>query len=59
VSKQEMLQLIEKKRHELMEVVAKSGLNAAITIQLSQELDLLLNQYNEYMKKAKRPSSHQ
>ncbi|GGJ56930.1 hypothetical protein GGR02_001912 [Anoxybacillus voinovskiensis] len=59
MSKQEMLQLIEKKRSELMEVVAKSGLNAAITIQLSQELDLLLNQYNEYMKKAKRLSSHQ
>ncbi|ANB59874.1 aspartyl-phosphate phosphatase Spo0E family protein [Anoxybacteroides amylolyticum] len=58
MSKQEMLKLIEKKRSELMEVVAKSGLNATITIQLSQELDLLLNQYNEYMKKAKRLLSH-
>ncbi|MCL6586420.1 MAG: aspartyl-phosphate phosphatase Spo0E family protein [Anoxybacillus sp.] len=58
MSKQEMLKLIEKKRSELMEVVAKSGLNAAITIQLSQELDSLLNQYNEYMyQKTKRLSS--
>jgi Spo0E like sporulation regulatory protein len=58
VSKQEMLRLIEKKRNELIEMVAKSGLNAAITIQISQELDLLLNQYNEYVyKKQKRLSS--
>lgn len=57
VSKQEILRLIEKKRIELMEMVAKSGLNAAVTVQLSQELDSLLNQYNEYMyKKAKRLS---
>jgi len=57
VSKQEILRLIEKKRIELMEMVAKSGLNAAVTIQLSQELDSLLNQYNEYMyKKTKRLS---
>jgi hypothetical protein len=59
VSNKEMLMLIEKKRNELIEIVAKSGLNAAITIQLSQELDSLLNQYNEYMyKKKKRLSSH-
>jgi flagellar biosynthesis chaperone FliJ len=51
VSKQEMLRLIEKKRNELIEMVAKSGLNAAMTIQISQELDSLLNQYNDYVKK--------
>lgn len=49
-----MLRLIEKKRNELIEMVAKSGLNAAMTIQISQELDSLLNQYNEYMYKKKR-----
>jgi hypothetical protein len=53
-----MIQLIEKKRNELIEMVAKRGLNAATTIQISQELDLLLNQYNEYVyEKKKRLSS--
>jgi hypothetical protein len=54
VSKQEILLLIEQKRSELIKMVAKKGLNSALTIQLSQELDSLLNQYNEYMYKEKK-----
>jgi hypothetical protein len=59
VSKQEILLLIERKRSELIKIVAKNGLNSSLTIQLSQELDSLLNQYNEYMyKEKKRLSLH-
>ncbi|MBA2876435.1 aspartyl-phosphate phosphatase Spo0E family protein [Thermaerobacillus caldiproteolyticus] len=59
MSKQKILTLIEQKRNELIEIVAKNGLNATVTLQLSQELDLLLNQYNEYkFKKKKRSSPH-
>ncbi|WP_084278950.1 aspartyl-phosphate phosphatase Spo0E family protein [Anoxybacillus tepidamans] len=54
-----MIRLIETKRNELMEIVAKRGLNAAVTIQISQELDSLLNQYNEYMYKRKKRLSSQ
>jgi hypothetical protein len=54
VSKQEILLLIERKRSELIKIVAKNGLNSSLTIQLSQELDSLLNQYNEYMYKEKK-----
>nr|WP_220129135.1 aspartyl-phosphate phosphatase Spo0E family protein [Anoxybacillus calidus] len=46
--------LIERKRSELIKIVAKNGLNSSLTIQLSQELDSLLNQYNEYMYKEKK-----
>ncbi|MGM9924359.1 MAG: Spo0E family sporulation regulatory protein-aspartic acid phosphatase [Bacillus sp. (in: firmicutes)] len=46
MSNQELLQLIEKKRKELLRVVSESGLNSSTTIQHSQELDYLLNQYN-------------
>ncbi|MBA2870979.1 hypothetical protein HNQ85_001249 [Anoxybacillus calidus] len=54
MSKQEILLLIERKRSELIKIVAKNGLNSSLTIQLSQELDSLLNQYNEYMYKEKK-----
>lgn len=49
----EILTLIEKKRMELMEVVAKNGLNSAIAIQVSRELDSLLNMYNQQNDKQK------
>lgn len=49
MSNHEMLQLIEKKRIELNEVVLQNGLNSAVTIKFSQELDRLLNQYNNFM----------
>jgi len=59
VSKQEMLKLIEQKRSELFKIVAENGLNSSITIQLSQELDSLLNLYNQYMyQEKKRLPSH-
>ncbi|QFT88979.1 Aspartyl-phosphate phosphatase YnzD [Bacillus sp. THAF10] len=45
-TKQELIQLIEKKRAELLDIVAKYGLSSSKTLQLSQELDTLLNQYN-------------
>ncbi|MFV2046634.1 MULTISPECIES: aspartyl-phosphate phosphatase Spo0E family protein [Metabacillus] len=45
MSKQEMLQLIEKKRAELIDIVLKYGLNSTISIKYSQELDILLTQY--------------
>jgi flagellar biosynthesis chaperone FliJ len=54
VPKQEILLLIEQKRNELTKIVAKNGLNSALTIQVSQELDTLLNQYNKYIYKEKK-----
>ncbi|MGM7724251.1 aspartyl-phosphate phosphatase Spo0E family protein [Metabacillus sp. Hm71] len=40
-----MLKLIEKKRAELIDIVLKNGINSTISIQYSQELDILLTQY--------------
>ncbi|QSB50493.1 aspartyl-phosphate phosphatase Spo0E family protein [Parageobacillus toebii] len=48
-----MLILIEKKRMELIEAVAKNGLNSTVTIQVSRELDSLLNTYNKQNYKQK------
>jgi Spo0E like sporulation regulatory protein len=51
VSKQELLDRIEKKRAQLIDIVAKNGLTSPQAIQYSQELDLLLNSYNsDYIK---------
>lgn len=36
-------QQIEKKREEMIELAATYGINSKVTIQCSQELDLLLN----------------
>jgi len=58
VSKQELLQIIEKKRAELIDIVLKNGLNSTISLKYSQELDILLTQYikddypNHHKKKA-------
>ncbi|WP_081591219.1 MULTISPECIES: aspartyl-phosphate phosphatase Spo0E family protein [Bacillus] len=46
MSKNELLQLIERKRKELGKIVSQHGLNSATTLQYSQELDCLLNKYN-------------
>jgi hypothetical protein len=46
VSKQDLLELIEKKRAELIQIVSKYGLNSSAAIRHSQELDTLLNEYN-------------
>ena len=51
MSKQELLDRIEKKRAQLIEIVAKNGLTSPQAIQFSQELDRLLNRYNsQYIK---------
>ncbi|XXM71797.1 Spo0E family sporulation regulatory protein-aspartic acid phosphatase [Lysinibacillus sphaericus] len=46
MSKQELLDRIEKKRAQLIDIAAKNGLTSPQAIQYSQELDLLLNSYN-------------
>ncbi|MEK4535774.1 MULTISPECIES: aspartyl-phosphate phosphatase Spo0E family protein [Peribacillus] len=45
--KNEFLEQIELKRNELINIVAKDGLNSKIAIEYSQQLDQLLNKYNE------------
>jgi hypothetical protein len=56
VIKNEILTLIEQKRMELVEIVAKNGLNSAAAIQISKELDSLLNAYNRQKSKQKSAS---
>ena len=52
MSKHEILQQIEKKREELIRIVQLSGFSSSQTIRHSQELDTLLNLYNEqYLRK--------
>ncbi|WP_064093590.1 aspartyl-phosphate phosphatase Spo0E family protein [Rossellomorea aquimaris] len=52
MSKQELLERIEKKRAQLIDIVAENGLTSPQAIQFSQELDRLLNSYNsKYIKK--------
>lgn len=48
MSKHEMLKVIEKKRAELIDIVLKTGLSSSLSIKYSQDLDRLLNHYNEY-----------
>lgn len=45
MSKQDLLQIIEKKRAELIDIVLKNGLNSTVSLKYSQELDKLLTQY--------------
>ncbi|WP_404450164.1 aspartyl-phosphate phosphatase Spo0E family protein [Sutcliffiella horikoshii] len=45
-TKHELLEKIEKKRTELIDIVAKYGMSSSKTLKLSQELDILLNKYN-------------
>jgi stage 0 sporulation regulatory protein len=47
MEKEQLTNQIEYKRAELIEVAAEKGLNSPLTIKLSQELDRLLNQYNQ------------
>lgn len=52
MSKHEILQQIEKKREELIRIVQLNGFSSSQTIRHSQELDTLLNLYNElYLRK--------
>jgi hypothetical protein len=56
VLKDELLALIEKKRAELISVAITNGLSSSVAIRYSQELDHLLNQYNQnYIKKIATP----
>ncbi len=52
VPKQELLDIIEQKRAELIHIALVNGLSSATAIKCSQELDRLLNEYNrKYIKK--------
>ncbi len=51
VSKQDLLTLIEQKRQELIQVAMKNGFTSSLAIRNSQELDKLLNEYNDIFKK--------
>lgn len=52
MSKEQLINLIEQKRQELIQIASKNGLNSTIAIHYSQELDELLNEYNRvYIKK--------
>lgn len=44
--KHELINLIEQKRFELIQVAKKNGFNSAVAIKYSQDLDKLLNEYN-------------
>ncbi|OZI11875.1 Spo0A-P phosphatase [Bacillaceae bacterium SAS-127] len=48
MSKEKLLDTIEKKRLELFEVVTMKGLNSPLAIKYSQELDTLLNDYDRH-----------
>ncbi|WP_075980824.1 aspartyl-phosphate phosphatase Spo0E family protein [Bacillus massilinigeriensis] len=50
--KKELITLIEKKRAELVKIAMINGLHSSIAIRYSEELDILLNEYNRhYLKK--------
>ncbi|UOE92747.1 aspartyl-phosphate phosphatase Spo0E family protein [Alkalihalobacillus sp. LMS39] len=42
-----LLAAIEEKRTELIEIGLRHGLDSSLALKLSQELDKLLNRYNE------------
>ncbi|MDQ0273272.1 aspartyl-phosphate phosphatase Spo0E family protein [Cytobacillus purgationiresistens] len=46
MNKQDLLILIEQKRIELIQIAMRNGLNSTAAIKYSQELDVLLNEYN-------------
>ncbi|WP_153124091.1 aspartyl-phosphate phosphatase Spo0E family protein [Peribacillus tepidiphilus] len=51
MSKKELLHIIELKRLQLNNCVSEYGLSSSYTLQISQELDQLLNQYNSILLK--------
>jgi hypothetical protein len=51
MAKSDFLEQIELKRNELINIVAKNGLNSRVAIEYSQQLDQLLNKYNEKIHK--------
>ncbi|WP_114744788.1 aspartyl-phosphate phosphatase Spo0E family protein [Falsibacillus pallidus] len=46
MSKQQLLDKIEQKRADLIQIACEQGLNSTLAIEYSQELDRLLNDYN-------------
>nr|WP_255781592.1 aspartyl-phosphate phosphatase Spo0E family protein [Geobacillus sp. YHL] len=52
-----MLTLIEQKRMELVDTVAKTGLNSAAAMKISKELDTLLNAYQREQTKRRKQSA--
>lgn len=46
MTKAELLKIIENKRNELIQIVIKNGFNSVVTLKFSQELDVLLNEYD-------------
>lgn len=48
MSEQELLNIIEKKRLELIQLAAKKGLTSLDILKMSQELDILINEYNKF-----------
>ena len=55
MGKEKLLNQIERKRLELFEIVARNGLNSPLAIEYSQELDTLLNQYDQiYIQKSRK-----
>ncbi|MED3905302.1 aspartyl-phosphate phosphatase Spo0E family protein [Geobacillus thermodenitrificans] len=55
--KRNLLILIEQKRMELVDTVAKTGLNSAATMKVSRELDTLLNAYQREQGKQQKQSA--
>ncbi|MFD2972220.1 Spo0E family sporulation regulatory protein-aspartic acid phosphatase [Peribacillus deserti] len=59
MSKEDLLSLIEKKRSELILTASEYGLSSALALERSQELDKLLNQYDQlYLQKDFRPAEY-
>lgn len=55
--KKEFLELIEKKRAELIQAAITNGLSSSVAIRYSQDLDKLLNEYNRtYLTNVPAPS---
>jgi hypothetical protein len=57
VPKRNLLILIEQKRMELVDTVAKTGLNSAAAMKVSRELDTLLNAYQREQGKQQKQSA--
>ncbi|MFK2825100.1 aspartyl-phosphate phosphatase Spo0E family protein [Bacillus sp. B190/17] len=55
--KDDLLNAIEKKRLELFNIVAVNGLTSPFAVKCSQELDLLLNDYDRQYIRPLPPSS--
>lgn len=57
MTQEKLITMIEQKRAELSQCVQKHGLTSTTTLNKSQELDSLLNQYNKNRHNFKSPSN--